>query len=67
MLFVIYLTGAFLIPYVIVTIIFAMPLFYLEVCLGQFSRQGPIGVWGLCPIMKGKGYNVTDNDIYENY
>ena len=55
MLFVIYLTGAFLIPYVIVTIIFAMPLFYLEVCLGQFSRQGPIGVWGLCPIMKGKG------------
>ena len=31
----------------------AMPLFYMEVVLGQFNRQGPISLWRICPVFKG--------------
>ena len=31
----------------------AMPLFYMEVILGQYNRQGPISLWKICPIFKG--------------
>lgn len=51
-------TGAFLIPYFISTTVLAIPLFILEVALGQFSAKGPIKVWAMCPILKGKDINV---------
>ncbi|XP_046356613.2 sodium- and chloride-dependent glycine transporter 2-like [Haliotis rufescens] len=47
--------GAFLIPYVISTTLIAIPLFILEVAIGQFSGKGPIKVWAICPLMKGIG------------
>ncbi|XP_046546541.1 sodium- and chloride-dependent glycine transporter 2-like [Haliotis rubra] len=50
--------GAFLIPHMIFTVIVAIPLFFLEAALGQFSRKGPIGVWALCPLMKGIGFGI---------
>ncbi|XP_048253320.1 sodium-dependent dopamine transporter-like [Haliotis rufescens] len=50
--------GAFLIPYVISTAVVAVPLFILEVALGQFSAQGPIKVWAICPLMKGVGFCI---------
>ncbi|XP_071086555.1 sodium- and chloride-dependent glycine transporter 1-like [Haliotis cracherodii] len=50
--------GAFLIPHIIFTITVAVPLFFLEVALGQFSRKGPIGVWAMCPLMKGIGFSI---------
>ncbi|XP_048241634.1 sodium-dependent noradrenaline transporter-like [Haliotis rufescens] len=28
-----------------------MPLFFLDNALGQFSAQGPIKVWSMCPVM----------------
>jgi len=31
-----------------------MPLFYLELALGQYAALGPITVWGVCPLFKGK-------------
>ena len=31
----------------------ALPLFYMEVILGQFNRQGPISLWKICPLFKG--------------
>ena len=48
--------GAFLIPYILMLVLGAMPLFYMEVILGQFNRQGPISLWKICPIFKGVGY-----------
>lgn len=45
--------GAFLIPYVLMLVLGAMPLFYMEVVLGQFNRQGPISLWRICPVFKG--------------
>ncbi|XP_067652439.1 sodium- and chloride-dependent glycine transporter 2-like [Haliotis asinina] len=50
--------GAFLIPYFIATTMLAIPLFILEVALGQFSAKGPIKVWAICPLMKGVGYCI---------
>ncbi|XP_071088598.1 sodium- and chloride-dependent GABA transporter 1-like [Haliotis cracherodii] len=50
--------GAFLIPYFISTTVLAIPLFILEVALGQFSAKGPIKVWAMCPILKGVGFCI---------
>ncbi|XP_067651746.1 sodium- and chloride-dependent glycine transporter 2-like isoform X2 [Haliotis asinina] len=50
--------GAFLIPYVISTAVLAIPLFILEVAIGQFSAKGPIKIWSICPLMKGLGFCI---------
>lgn len=48
-------TGAFLVPYCLMLIIGGIPLFYMELALGQFNRKGAITCWGrLCPLFKGR-------------
>ena len=47
------ISGAFLIPYIMMLLLGALPLFYMELILGQFHRQGPISVWRISPIFKG--------------
>ena len=47
--------GAFLIPYIIMLILCGIPLLYMELAVGQYTRRGPIGALGkLCPLLKGK-------------
>lgn len=47
--------GAFLIPYVLMAIFGGVPLFYMELALGQFHRTGAISIWKhICPIFKGE-------------
>lgn len=49
--------GVFLIPYLIMLVFGGIPLFFLELCLGQYVKKGPITVWNkICPSMKGVGY-----------
>ncbi|CAH1979962.1 unnamed protein product [Acanthoscelides obtectus] len=50
------LTSAFLIPYTLMLVFGAVPLFYMELILGQFNRQGPISLWRICPLFKGVGF-----------
>lgn len=45
--------GAFLVPYLLFMVIAGMPLFYMELALGQFNREGAAGVWKICPVLKG--------------
>ena len=52
--------GAFLIPFTIAIFVVGIPLFYLEVILGQFSGRSPLTMWRkICPAFKGIGYSMT--------
>uniref|UniRef100_T1J4F1 Transporter n=1 Tax=Strigamia maritima TaxID=126957 RepID=T1J4F1_STRMM len=50
--------GAFLVPYLIFLFAGGIPVFFLEVALGQFMAQGGISAWNICPIFKGIGYGT---------
>ncbi|KAF6216903.1 hypothetical protein GE061_001253 [Apolygus lucorum] len=45
--------GAFLVPYVICLLAGGIPIFFLEIGLGQFTSEGGITAWNLCPLFKG--------------
>nr|CAB3266316.1 sodium- and chloride-dependent neutral and basic amino acid transporter B(0+)-like [Phallusia mammillata] len=47
--------GAFIIPYVVMLVFAGLPIFFMEVALGQFSSLGPTAVWKFSPIFKGVG------------
>ncbi|XP_067021529.1 sodium- and chloride-dependent transporter XTRP3-like isoform X1 [Acropora muricata] len=48
--------GAFLIPYFTSLVLLGIPLFFLELAIGQSIRQGPIGVWrAIHPYLGGVG------------
>ncbi|GBP60529.1 Sodium-dependent dopamine transporter [Eumeta japonica] len=50
------LLGAFLVPYCIMLVVGGIPLFYMELALGQFHRKGAITCWGrIVPLFKGTG------------
>lgn len=47
--------GVFLIPYFLMLLLVGLPLFLMELSLGQYGAAGPITVWKCCPIMQGVG------------
>ncbi|XP_069807023.1 sodium- and chloride-dependent betaine transporter-like [Dendropsophus ebraccatus] len=51
--------GAFLIPYVIFIITCGVPIFLLEITLGQYTTEGPVTAWiKICPLFSGIGYGT---------
>ncbi|KAG4080393.1 hypothetical protein HA402_010461 [Bradysia odoriphaga] len=49
--------GAFLIPFLIMVLLVGMPVFFVELVIGQYSALGPIKVFSfLTPLFKGLGY-----------
>eukprot|EP00095_Tigriopus_kingsejongensis_P002659 maker-scaffold1023_size69924-snap-gene-0.11 protein:Tk02659 transcript:maker-scaffold1023_size69924-snap-gene-0.11-mRNA-1 annotation:"sodium-dependent nutrient amino acid" len=59
--------GAFLIPYFIAMFTCGIPLFLLEVSVGQYLGVGGMSVVGqLCPIFKGVGYAALMMVFLEN-
>ena len=48
--------GAFLIPFAFFLIVCGGPLYYMEVCLGQFSGKSAAVAFELCPLFKGMVY-----------
>lgn len=49
--------GAFLIPYFLSLFLIGIPLFFLELAIGQSLRQGSVGVWNaIHPYLGGVGY-----------
>ncbi|XP_054524391.1 sodium-dependent noradrenaline transporter isoform X4 [Pan troglodytes] len=60
-------SGAFLIPYTLFLIIAGMPLFYMELALGQYNREGAATVWKICPFFKGVGYAVILIALYVGF
>lgn len=52
--------GAFLIPYFVMLIFEGIPIFYLELSIGQRLRQGSINVWSIVsPYLGGVGIATT--------
>ncbi|TSO57271.1 Sodium-dependent neutral amino acid transporter SLC6A17 [Bagarius yarrelli] len=50
--------GAFLLLYVVLMVLVGVPLFFLELAVGQSIRQGSIGVWRhISPKLIGIGYS----------
>lgn len=51
--------GAFLVPYLLMLIFLGLPLFYMELALGQYQKCGAISVWNrICPVFSGVGYGI---------
>ncbi|KAL5288593.1 DAT family protein [Megaselia abdita] len=60
--------GAFLVPYCIMLLVGGIPLFYMELALGQHNRKGAITCWGrLVPLLKGIGYAVVLIAFYVDF
>ena len=57
LMFILFNLASFLIPYFIILAAEGMPLYYMELCLGQRLRKGSIGVWNVVsPYLDGIGY-----------
>ncbi|VDD86789.1 unnamed protein product [Enterobius vermicularis] len=60
--------GAFLIPYTLMVLLAGIPLFYMELSLGQYYRKGAVTTWGkICPLFKGIGYCVIMIALYVDF
>uniref|UniRef100_A0A8C8EEZ3 Transporter n=1 Tax=Otus sunia TaxID=257818 RepID=A0A8C8EEZ3_9STRI len=60
--------GAFLIPYTLMAVFGGVPLFYMELALGQFHRTGAIPIWKrICPIFKGIGFAICIIGLYVSF
>ncbi|MBN3291975.1 SC6A4 protein, partial [Polypterus senegalus] len=57
--------GAFLLPYTLMALFGGVPLFYMELALGQYHRSGCISIWkNICPIFKGIGFAICIIALY---
>ena len=60
-------TASFLIPYFLTLVTCGIPLFYLELALGQYLSLGPVKAWAVvCPVLKGtpcKGATIFHWDV----
>ncbi|OWF56260.1 Sodium- and chloride-dependent glycine transporter 1 [Mizuhopecten yessoensis] len=50
--------GAFLLAYGTALIACGIPLYFLEVFLGQYSGKGVFDIWGFFPLLKGDIYTI---------
>ncbi|XP_046391345.1 sodium- and chloride-dependent neutral and basic amino acid transporter B(0+)-like isoform X2 [Ischnura elegans] len=48
--------GLFMIVYICITLLFGIPLVFLEIGLGQFCQQGTTKLWHAVPLFKGVGF-----------
>ncbi|PAA68202.1 hypothetical protein BOX15_Mlig022485g2 [Macrostomum lignano] len=51
--------GAFFVPYIIFLLLCGVPVFLLDLSLGQFTSEGPATCWEFAPIFTGVGYAMT--------
>lgn len=50
-----FVAGAFLVPFIIMVVIIALPIFFSELFVGQYSGIGPVKAYArLSPFFQGK-------------
>ena len=51
--------GSFLIPYALMLAFAGLPIFFMELCLGQYFKKGPVKVFGeMSPLLTGLGVGM---------
>ncbi|XP_072144482.1 sodium-dependent proline transporter-like [Dermacentor andersoni] len=50
--------SAFLVPYIIINVLIGRPIYYVELLLGQFSGQGPLGAFRMSPMFQGNAFGM---------
>uniref|UniRef100_H2YII6 Transporter n=1 Tax=Ciona savignyi TaxID=51511 RepID=H2YII6_CIOSA len=58
--------GAFLIPYVLFVVLGSLPVFFLEVTIGQYTNLGSALAMRMVPVMKGIGISLNMINYYIN-
>ncbi|XP_021369953.1 sodium- and chloride-dependent creatine transporter 1-like isoform X2 [Mizuhopecten yessoensis] len=58
--------GAFLIPYLACVVVAGVPLFFMEVAVGQFMGVSGFKAWNICPLFQGLGGVTTTVVFYLN-
>lgn len=53
--FILALTANFIVQFVILSVLFGIPMLWLQICLGTCIKGGPISMWRASPICKGIG------------
>ena len=57
--------GSFLLPYTIMLMFIGLPMYFMELVLGQYSGAGPTRLYGrLAPAMKGLGFSMLCATFY---
>ena len=47
--------GSFLVAYGVFFVLAAVPIFTMEVTIGQYLQRGAMEMWNMCPLWKGAG------------
>ncbi|XP_020907475.1 sodium- and chloride-dependent GABA transporter 1 [Exaiptasia diaphana] len=59
--------ASFILPYFLMLAFVGVPMFFMEISLGQWYNCGLIGVWkGVCPLASGIGYGTLVMQIWTN-
>jgi len=55
--------GAFIIPYVVMMTFVGLPVFFLELIIGQYAAAGPLNIWNISPLFRGNNSPYVKNSI----
>ncbi|XP_069112087.1 sodium- and chloride-dependent creatine transporter 1-like [Argopecten irradians] len=47
--------GAFLVPYLVFLVLVGLPMYIMEIGLGQYMKKAGFELWNICPLFKGLG------------
>lgn len=50
--------SAFLVPYIVINVLIGRPIYYVELLLGQFCGQGPLGAFRMSPMFQGNAFGM---------